>query len=88
MTIDAVGYAAEAGAKIIAVTDSDLSPIAQSAKHTIITYHRSPSFYQSFTGALAVSQALITLLVSKTGGDALKIVKEAENQLSRISAYW
>lgn len=88
LTIDAVGYAAEAGAKIIAITDSDISPAAQAAAHTIITYHKSPSFYHSFTGALAVSQALITLLVSKTGGDAVKIVQEAEKQLSRISAYW
>ncbi len=88
LTIDAVGYAAEAGAKIIAITDSDVSPAALAATHTIVTSHDSPSFYQSFTGALAVSQALITLLVSKTGVDALKIVKEAEQQLSRISAYW
>ncbi len=88
LTIDAVGYAAEAGAKIIAITDSDVSPAALAAAHTIVTSHDSPSFYQSFTGALAVSQALITLLVSKTGVDALKIVKEAEQQLSRISAYW
>jgi DNA-binding MurR/RpiR family transcriptional regulator len=88
LTIDAVGYAAEAGAKIIAITDSEVSPAALAAAHTIVTYHDSPSFYQSFTGALAVSQALITILVSKTGVDALKIVQEAEQQLSRISAYW
>lgn len=88
LTIDAVGYAAEAGAKIVAITDSAISPAAQAATNTIITHHKSPSFYQSFTGSLAVSQALITLLVSKTGGDALKIVKRTEQQLSRISAYW
>lgn len=88
LTIDAVGYAAEAGAKIIAITDSEVSPAALAAAHTIVSYHDSPSFYQSFTGALAVSQALITLLVSKTGVDALKIVQEAEQQLARISAYW
>jgi len=35
-----------------------------------------------------VVQALITLLVTKAGGDAVKIVEEAEKQLSRISAYW
>lgn len=88
LTIDAVDYAAEAGAKIVAITDSGLSPAARAATHTIITHHKSPSFYQSFTGALSVSQALITLLVSQSGGDALKIIREAEKQLSRISAYW
>ena len=88
ITIDAVDYAADAGAKIIAVTDSLMSPAASAASQTIITKSESPSFYHSFTAALAVVQALITLLVTRAGGDAVKIVEEAEKQLSRISAYW
>jgi DNA-binding MurR/RpiR family transcriptional regulator len=88
LTIDAVEYAAEAGAKIVAVTDSIVSPAASAAVHTIVTKNQSPSFYHSFTGALGVIQALITMLVTKAGGDAVKIVEEAEKQLSRISAYW
>ena len=88
LTIDAVGYAAESGVKIIAVTDSLISPAAHAAKHTIITQNTSASFYHSFTGALAVCQALITMLVAKSGGDSVKIVREAEKQLARISAYW
>lgn len=88
LTVDAVDYAANAGARIIAITDSVVSPAAHAAGHTILTQNRSASFYHSFTGALVVSQALITLLVAKKGGDAVKIAKEAENQLSKISAYW
>lgn len=88
MTIDSVEYAAEAGAKIIAVTDSVISPAASVAAHTVIVQNRSASFYHSFTAAMAVTQALIALLVAKAGGDAVKIVEEAEKQLSRISAYW
>ncbi len=88
LTIDAVEYAAGSGAKIIAVTDSVVSPAASAAAHTIVTKNESPSFYHSFTGALAVTQALITLLVAKAGGDAVEIVEKAEKQLSRISAYW
>lgn len=88
LTIDAVSYAAEAGAKIVAVTDSMVSPAANAAGHTIIAQNRSTSFYHSFTGALAVVEALITLLVARKGGDAVKIAREAERQLSRVSAYW
>jgi len=88
LTIDAVNYAAEAGARIVAVTDSMVSPAANAAKHTIITQNRSTSFYHSFTGALAVVEALITLLVARKGGDAVKIAREAERQLSKVSAYW
>ena len=88
LTIDAVEYAAEAGARIVAVTDSVVSPAAYSAAHTIVTQNKSASFYHSFTGALAVVQSLITLLVARKGGDAVSIVREAEKQLSKISAYW
>jgi DNA-binding MurR/RpiR family transcriptional regulator len=88
LTIDAVGYAAEAGARIVAITDSVVSPAANAAAHTIIASNKSASFYHSFTGALAVVQALITLLVARAGGDAIDIVMEAERQLSKISAYW
>lgn len=88
MTIDAVDYAAEAGATIVALTDSVVSPAANAATHTIITQTRSASFYHSLSGAIAITQALITLLVAQAGGDAVKIVERAERQLSRISAYW
>ncbi len=88
LTIDAVEYAVESGVKIVAITDSVISPAAHAAKHTIITHNQSASFYHSFTAVMAVCQALIALLVAKSGRDSVKIVTEAEKQLSRISAYW
>lgn len=88
LTIDAVTYADEAGAKIIAITDSMVSPAANPDGHTIITQNRSTSFYHSFTGALSVVEALLTLLVARKGGDAVKIAREAEKQLSKVSTYW
>ena len=88
LTIDAVQYAVEADVKIIAITDTAISPAANAATHTLIAKNDSPSFYHSFTGALAVVQALIAMLVTKADGDAVKIVEETEKQLSRISAYW
>lgn len=88
LTIDAVDYAVEAGAKLVAITDSHVSPVASNATHTVVTKNQSPSFYHSFTASLAVVQVLITMLVTKAGGDAVQIIEEAEKQLSRISAYW
>ncbi len=88
LTIDAVNYASESGVQIVAITDNLLSPAAHAAKHTIVVRNESASFYHSLTGALAVCQCLIALLVVKSGRDSVKIVREAEKQLSRISAYW
>jgi DNA-binding MurR/RpiR family transcriptional regulator len=88
LTIDAVDYAVESGVKVVAITDSVVSPAAHASTHTIIVHNNSASFYHSFTAVLAVCHALITLLVAKSGRDSVKIVAEAEKQLSRISAYW
>lgn len=88
LTIDAVDYAAEAGVQIVAITDSVLSPAARAARQTIVAHNASSSFYHSFIGALAVCQTLISMLVARSGVDSVKIVKEAEKQLSRVSAYW
>lgn len=88
LTIDALEYASAAGVKVIAVTDGELSPAARAGAITITAAYDSPSFYQSFTGAVAVSQALITLIVSKTGDAALQMVKDSEKQLESIGAYW
>jgi len=88
LTIDAVEYAAESGVRIVAITDSVISPAAHAAVHTIITHNDSASFYHSYTAVVAVCQALIALLVTKSGADSLKVIAEAEKQLSRISAYW
>ena len=48
-------------------------------------FRRSHHYYQNF---VAVVQALLTLVVTKTGGDAVKIIEATEEPLSRISAYW
>jgi DNA-binding MurR/RpiR family transcriptional regulator len=88
MTIDAVEFAIAAGVKIIAITDKYTSPIAKAAAHTILVQNNSPSIYQSLNGVLSVNHALITLLVSRSGENAVEIIQEAEKQLSSISAYW
>lgn len=88
MTIDAINYAADAGVKIIAITDKLASPVTRSASHIIVTQNKSTSFYQSLTGALAVNHALITFLVANTGSNAIQILKEAEEQMSNFSVYW
>lgn len=88
LTIDAAEFAAESDMQIVAITDSPLSPAARLAKHTLIAHSESTSFYHSLTGALAICQTLIALLVARSGEDTLNVVKDAEQRLQRINAYW
>ena len=57
-TIDIVNAAHRAGATIISVTDSALSPIAKPAKHTLITDQQADVGFRSAVGSMVTIQAL------------------------------
>lgn len=87
ITKDVTDFLVDAGVRTIALTDGDLSPVARSASVVLGVSDESPSFFQSFTGALAAMHALITLLAAEAGVDAISVVTETDAELARISAY-
>jgi DNA-binding MurR/RpiR family transcriptional regulator len=86
-TLRAVEYARSQHCPVIAVTDSDVSPIAIEAHSKIVVRDTSQSFFQSFTAALSVMQALVALLVARGGPKALQRIAAAEEQLARFDTY-
>ena len=87
LTKDATDFAVDAGVRVVALTDGELSPVARAATIVLDIPDRSPSFFQSFTGAFSAMQALITLLAAEAGVDAVSVVQETDAELARISAY-
>ncbi|OSQ49569.1 MurR/RpiR family transcriptional regulator [Thalassospira alkalitolerans] len=87
-TLQMVDYALAQKSTIINVTDSDVSPIARHASVNLVVSDASPSFFQSFTAAVSVMQALVTLLVARGGETALQQIAVAEKQLSVFDTYW
>jgi len=87
-TVGVVNYAASHGARIIAITDSALSPLASPAAEALIVRADSPSFFQSVTAAQSVAQALVALLVASAGDEAIATLAERERQLDSFNAYW
>jgi DNA-binding MurR/RpiR family transcriptional regulator len=84
----AVGKAAQAaGAKLVALTDSEASPLSLIADETLVFAIGSPSFFPSVTSALALSEALIEALLSLAGENVVKRIAEAEMQLFESGAY-
>jgi DNA-binding MurR/RpiR family transcriptional regulator len=86
--VQAAEMAQDAGASILTITDSQLSPLALMAKHSIVCETTSPSFYQSFGSAMAACQGLIALLVMRAGDEAIEALRGAETQLEKFGAYW
>ncbi|WP_160691471.1 MurR/RpiR family transcriptional regulator [Clostridium sp. C2-6-12] len=58
-TIDALEFARDRGAKVVALTDSLLSPLASKADYTLIAQSNMASFVDSLVAPLSVINALI-----------------------------
>ncbi|VXB58450.1 RpiR family transcriptional regulator [Burkholderia sp. 8Y] len=79
--------AVDRGAKLIAITDSAVSPIALNADHIMVFAHDSPSFFPSLVAASALAEMLIAQLLALEGKDAIANLEEAELALHSQGAY-
>ncbi|MDY0410291.1 MurR/RpiR family transcriptional regulator [Virgibacillus soli] len=61
-TIDIVSHAKKRDVKVIAITDSLLSPITQYATVSLIASSKMPSFFDSFVAPLSLINALIAYI--------------------------
>jgi DNA-binding MurR/RpiR family transcriptional regulator len=87
-TVNAARTAASKGAKLISITDSVVSPLAAGADHLFLAANRSPSFYRSLVGAMALVQSLVAAIVGKLGEDAVLKLQASENILRDTNTYW
>ncbi|WP_116136388.1 MurR/RpiR family transcriptional regulator [Trinickia diaoshuihuensis] len=79
--------AIDQGAKLIAVTDSVVSPITLNADEVLLFSHETPSFFPSLLAANAIAELLLAQLLSLEGPDAIKRLGLAESALHRHGAY-
>lgn len=76
-----------AGAKLVALTDSEASPLARGADAAVIFAIDSPSFFPSVVAGIAVAEALLELLVAEGGTRVVRRIERAEQQLVDLGAY-
>jgi DNA-binding MurR/RpiR family transcriptional regulator len=79
--------ALEKGSKLIAITDSAVSPIALNADKVLIFSHESPSFFPSLVAATAIAESLVAHLLALEGGGAVEQLEIAERSLHAKGAY-
>lgn len=78
---EVIEYAHEAGVRIIAITDSELSPIGDLADISLPVAVKFPSFLESRAASLSVINSLMT-------GVALLLRRATSESLSRHEALW
>lgn len=87
-SVRAVAYARDKGATVVALTDTQTSPIAKGAAHALFVRTESPTMFGSLSAVLAVAESLIALMVRAGGEDVVATIKGTEKQLSDFDAYW
>ena len=86
-TISAAQYANGRGAKVVAITDSKISPLASIASEALIIGTETPSFFPSMTPAFATVECLAALVAARRGSETLKSLAQSEEQLSAFDTY-
>ena len=86
-TIEGARYAHRQGVPVVALTDSEVSPLAQIAVSIIPVATESPSFFHSMTPLLAVAEILAALVAGRSGQKALDALTRTEAQLAAFGVH-
>jgi DNA-binding MurR/RpiR family transcriptional regulator len=87
-TVDAVRRAAARGVTVIALTDSELSPLARSAGERLLFEAASSSFFHSLVAAHALVERVMAEVALKGGKPVVQRLREREALLRETGAYW
>ena len=80
-TIDALAFAQDRGANVVAITDSLLSPLAAKADYSLIAQSNMASFVDSLVAPLSVINALIIAV-------GMREKQSITNTFSNLEAIW
>lgn len=88
LTVEVVEFAREQNARVLVVTDGDLSPLNRSSHVSLAVPCDIHSYVESFTAALSLVNALVTGLAFVTGKDTMQILGKMESVWEREGVYW
>ncbi|AGS24457.1 MurR/RpiR family transcriptional regulator [Rhizobium etli] len=79
--------AREKGMGVLAITDSEVSPLATIAEQAVLFSTESQTFFHTLTPALAISEVLCGLLANHNRKAALEELKRVDRHLSSMNTY-
>jgi DNA-binding MurR/RpiR family transcriptional regulator len=88
LTVELAEYAVERGMAVVAITDSEVAPLAQIAQHVVIVPTDSPSFFHAMSPAFAVAEVLGAIIAGRGGDDALATLKHTDEHLAARCRIW
>jgi len=86
-TVQAMGYARNRGASVIAITDSDVSPVAAEADITLLAKSDMASFVDSLVAPLSLVNALIVAVSQKRSKEVAETFRQLEQIWEEYDVY-
>ena len=86
-TVNAANFAKQNGAKVIAITDSNISPIAETADHLLLARSDMASFVDSLVAPLSVINALIVAVGIRTQDEISSTYERLEQIWDEYNVY-
>ncbi|MBB4232867.1 MurR/RpiR family transcriptional regulator [Rhizobium mongolense] len=86
-TLQAAEFAVSRGAKVVALTDSELSPVAKLSEVVIRVRTEMPSFILTMTPGFVAVECLLKLVAARRGDCALQALAANEGHLAEFDTY-
>ena len=87
LTVELAEYAVEQGMAVVAITDSEVAPLAQIAQHAVIVATDSPSFFHAMSPAFVVAEILGAIIAGRGGEDALATLRHTDEHLAALNTH-
>jgi DNA-binding MurR/RpiR family transcriptional regulator len=87
LTVELAEYAVESNIGVVAITDSEVAPLAQIARHVVIVPTDSPSFFHAMSPAFVVAEVLGAVIAGRGGDDALATLRHTDQHLAALNTH-
>jgi DNA-binding MurR/RpiR family transcriptional regulator len=87
LTIELAEYAAGRGLSVVAITDSEVAPLAQTAQHVVVVPTDSPSFFHAMSPAFVVAEILGAIVAGRGGDNALATLRHTDEHLAALNTH-
>ncbi|WP_027686259.1 MurR/RpiR family transcriptional regulator [Rhizobium leguminosarum] len=86
-TIEIAEYAHQKGVPVVAVTDSEVAPLAQFATVAVLVATESASFFHTMSPAFAVAEVLGTLIAGNAGENAVEALRRSDELFASFKTH-
>ncbi len=86
-TVQAAEFAVSRGAKLVAITDSELSPVANLAQIVILVRTEMPSCGHTATPAFAAAECLLKLIAARRGNGRIDALETDDEHPAEADIY-